>query len=477
MSPADAATGECDALREENALLREHIRATDSAAGIAQELVIRQFKEVERVLSLLHQENALRKGILDAAAQLSIIFCDRDGVVRLFNVGAERLLGHVADEVVDAGQLADFHLPEELRAATGGEGAAGVARLLELAARGALPAREWTYVTRQGAQRPVNLSFSAVRDAEERVTGLMCAAMDISGLKAAQTALQEKTAAQAALLEELQQTQQQLLQSEKMASLGQLAAGVAHEINNPIGFVNSNLGTLGNYAEQLLRLVTVYEQTEPLLAGAPEALAALHAARQEADLAYLREDMIALVRESQHGLDRVKKIVQDLKAFSHAGQTEWAWAQVHEGIESTLNVVANELKYKATVERRYGDLPPIRCVLSQLNQVFMNLLVNAAQAMDTPGTITITTRREGGDVLISVADTGKGIASEHRKKIFDPFFTTKPVGSGTGLGLYLAFGIVRKHGGDIQVESEPGRGTTFTLRLPIEPAADEAAAA
>ena len=136
-----------------------------------------------------------------------------------------------------------------------------------------------------------------------------------------------------------------------------------------------------------------------------------------------------------------------------------------------------QLKYKATVERRYGDLPPIRCVLSQLNQVFMNLLVNAAQAMDTPGTITITTRREGGDVLISVADTGKGIASEHRKKIFDPFFTTKPVGSGTGLGLYLAFGIVRKHGGDIQVESEPGRGTTFTLRLPIEPAADEAAAA
>jgi len=279
--------------------------------------------------------------------------------------------------------------------------------------------------------------------------------------------------AQATLLDKLESAQNQLLQSEKMASIGQLAAGVAHEINNPIGFVTSNVTVLGDYVADLLAVLDAYASAESLIARDPQALAAIRRVCQERDVDYVREDSQKLLAESRDGLKRVKQIVQDLKDFSRVDQAEWQWADLHHGLDSTLNVVASELRSKAEVVRAYGDLPPLLCNPGQLNQVFMNLLVNAAQAIETHGTITLRTGRQSGADgqgdwgWVEVQDTGAGIAPEHLQRIFEPFFTTKPVGSGTGLGLSLSYGIVNKYGGRIEVVSERGKGTCFRVWLPL----------
>jgi len=269
-----------------------------------------------------------------------------------------------------------------------------------------------------------------------------------------------------ALLKKVEEAQNQLLQSEKMAAIGQLAAGVAHEINNPIGFVNSNLGTLRTYTERLLQVIGTYEQCQAKVKDVP--MDEIAAIRKDADLDFLREDVIALLKESQEGLSRVKKIVQDLKEFSHVDEAEWQEADLNEGLESTLNVVWNELKYKAEVVREYGKLPPVRCIPAQVNQVLMNLLVNAAQAIENHGTITVRSGADGELAWIEIEDTGKGIPPEIQKRIFEPFYTTKPVGKGTGLGLSLSYDIiVKRHGGRFDVRSEPNHGSCFRISLPL----------
>jgi hemerythrin-like metal-binding protein len=264
--------------------------------------------------------------------------------------------------------------------------------------------------------------------------------------------------------EELESAQSQLLQSEKMASLGQLAAGVAHEINNPVGFVNSNLGTLGKYIESMFRIIEAYEVVEA--SGEDIRFAQVINLKNEIDFPYLREDIPNLLMESQDGLLRVKRIVQDLKDFSHVDESNWQYANIEQGLDSTLNVVSNELKYKAQVIKEYAGLPEVECLPSQLNQVFMNMLINAAQAIENKGTITVRTGVLDDEVWVEVEDTGKGISPEILSRIFDPFFTTKPVGKGTGLGLSLSYGIVQKHHGRIEVKSEMGKGTVFRVWLP-----------
>jgi signal transduction histidine kinase len=280
------------------------------------------------------------------------------------------------------------------------------------------------------------------------------------------------------LIARLSEAHEQLLQSEKMASIGQLAAGVAHEINNPIGFVNSNMGTLRHYVDTLLNVVDAYDEAVRKAAPGSALEAQIDAISKQADLGYLKDDIADLVSESMDGLKRVKDIVQSLKDFSHVGQSDWQYADVHAGLDTTLNIVANELKYKATVEKHYGKLPEIKCLASQLNQVFMNLLVNAAQAIKNRGVITIATGSNDGWVWIKISDNGSGIPPQNLKRIFEPFFTTKPVGSGTGLGLSLSYSIVNKHGGRIDVASKPDVGTVFTIKLPVAPpaAATEGAA-
>lgn len=280
-----------------------------------------------------------------------------------------------------------------------------------------------------------------------------------------------------ALNESLRTTQDQLLQSERLASIGQLAAGVAHEINNPIGYVFSNFGTLQAYLERVFEMLEAYEQAEAVLADSAVA-ARLEALRERVELDYLKQDIPMLMSESKEGLSRVRQIVQDLKDFSRVDTNQdWVWASLHQGIDSTLNIVANEIKYRAEVRREYSDLPDIECLPSELNQVFMNLLVNAAHAIGSERGLIVVRSGDAGDrVWVEVEDDGCGIAPEHLARVFDPFFTTKPVGRGTGLGLSLAYGIVQKHQGRIDVRSEPGRGSCFRVTLPVRRPGVEGAA-
>ena len=277
--------------------------------------------------------------------------------------------------------------------------------------------------------------------------------------------LAEKVSAGAHALE---QTQLQLIQAEKMAAMGQLAAGIAHEVNSPIGYIGSNLGTLELYWQNILALLAAYEAVEAN-PGDEAAFAAVRACKSEINFDALRQDMPELLAESKDGVGRVRKIVQDMKNFSRISDTDWQWADLHQGLDSTLNIVWNELKYHCTVTKHYGQLPKLRCLPSQLNQVFMNLLVNAGHAIQGRGEITITTESLGAEaVRISISDTGTGMSEETRAHIFEAFFTTKPVGQGTGLGLSVAKGIIERHHGTIEVASRPGRGTTFTLTLPVD---------
>ncbi len=291
--------------------------------------------------------------------------------------------------------------------------------------------------------------------------------IEIEERKSAHAALEHEKEEQRMLIKKLEEAHNQLLQSEKLASIGQLAAGVAHEINNPIGFVNSNLGTLKTYVGDLLKIIDIYRSGEHLLAANPALQDSIRNVCKKVDLDFLREDIESLIAESIDGTDRVRRIVQDLRDFSRVDSIEWQWSDLHAGLESTLNVVRSEIKYKADVVREFGTLPLVECMPSQLNQVFMNMLVNAVQSIPEHGTITLRSGCADDKVWISISDTGKGIPPELMTRIFDPFFTTKPVGKGTGLGLSVSYGIVDKHGGHIDVQSQSGQGTTFTIWLPV----------
>ena len=266
---------------------------------------------------------------------------------------------------------------------------------------------------------------------------------------------------------ELERVQARLLQSDKLASIGQLAAGVAHEINNPIGYVHSNLGSLRGYVESLATLIEAYEKAlasdDPR--NARDTIAAL---RERLDVAFVLQDLPQLLAESREGIERVRKIVQDLKDFSRAGRDEtWTVVDLHKALDTTLNIVWNELKYKAEVMRRYGELPAVECLPSEINQVFMNLLVNAAQAIPQRGIIEVETQARGEEVVVRICDSGPGIPDEVREHMFEPFFTTKPVGAGTGLGLSISHGIVMKHRGRIEAFNRESGGACFEVTLPV----------
>lgn len=285
-----------------------------------------------------------------------------------------------------------------------------------------------------------------------------------AALHALNATLNQEKERLAQLVKKLEAAQAQLMQSERMASIGQLAAGVAHEINNPVGFVNSNLGSLQTYVMSLLKLLAAYEQAADSLPQA--ATKQIAQVKKDIDFDFMCEDIVVLLTESLDGLKRVTRIVQDLKNFSHVDETDCQLADLEVGLESTLRVVWNELKYKAEVVKVFAGVPQIKCYPFQLNQVFMNLLVNASHALGDKGKITISTGFDDHQVWVAVQDTGKGIPPENLARIFDPFFTTKPVGKGTGLGLSLSYDIVKKHGGHIDVTSVVGQGTTMTVFLP-----------
>ena len=267
--------------------------------------------------------------------------------------------------------------------------------------------------------------------------------------------------------QQLKKSQSQILQQEKLASVGQLAAGIAHEINNPMGFITSNLGSLKRYQEKLQHYL---EQLESWLQESADTatLEQLKQLQKKQKTAFLFEDIEDLLQESREGAERVTTIVQNLKSFSRVDQSKWTQADINACLDSTIAIAWNEIKYKATLEKDFGDLPPVPCYAQKLNQVFLNILVNAAQALENQGKINIRTWQDQRLVKVAISDTGPGIPESDRERIFEPFFTTKEVGKGTGLGMSISYDIIQEHRGQILLESEEGRGTTFTIELPLD---------
>ena len=335
-------------------------------------------------------------------------------------------------------------------------------------------ALEYRIITRDGRTFWVEDRTRIIRDQNTAAPLYYeCVISDNDAKKRYEQHLSDMLAEQVRLNHKLEEAGNQLLQSEKMASIGQLAAGVAHELNNPIGFVSSNFGTLENYFANLMAIIDAYGEAENTITHCcPQVLERVRRIKQEKDYEFLRTDITQLMNESKEGLNRVAGIVKDLKDFSRPGDAQMQWADIRKGLLSTINIIWNELKYKCTVNKVFNDIPEIWCSPSQLNQVFLNLLVNASHAIADKGEITITTGQHDHEVFLSIADTGEGIAPENTKRIFDPFFTTKPVGKGTGLGLSLSYSIIQKHRGRIEVSSQPGKGSVFTVWLPIKPAAE-----
>jgi len=310
---------------------------------------------------------------------------------------------------------------------------------------------------------PVTMSSAPIDDASGERTGAVVILQDLTGTE---------------------RRRGDALQTEKLASIGQLAAGVAHEINNPMGFIHANLFQLAEYAGDLRKVWRDVEALQRAIGGGDasgiqQASEQLARTSDECDIGFVLSDLTKAIRESQEGSERVRHIVQDLRDFSHQDTGELVLADINQCLESTANIARGMMKHVASVEKRLGDLPPVLSYPMQLQQVFMNLLVNACQAIeeaaDAPeahGTIHLATEAREDGVVVTVRDTGVGIPAEHLDRIFDPFFTTKKVGAGTGLGLSTSFGIVQKHGGTLTVESQPGQGSKFRLFLPLEPPED-----
>jgi len=458
---------------------------TDNESRIAGVVgVLVDISERKRAEDNLKESESEFRAIAECA-QDAIIKIDDNGRVTYWNRSAETIFGYTAAEVIGKALhplIAPSRYHTRIRRTLdqfrrNGRGA-GIGKVIDV-----------TATSKDGREFPAELAISSVR--LKGVWHAIGIVRDISArkqmeerllfkhrkLKEIRDALEARNIHLSKMHAELKQAQQQTVQQEKMASIGQLAAGVAHEINNPTGFVSSNLKSLQDYLEDLFGLLTAYAKLRALLEASPgpdtaadvtEQLAEIKRIESDIDLDFLTTDTADLIRESREGTDRIKKIIIDLKDFAHPGQHERMTADINRNLESVLNIVWNELKYKATVQKDFGELPPVECYPQQLNQVFMNLLVNAGHAMETMGEIHITTRTAGDDVEIAIRDTGCGIPEANLQRIFDPFFTTKPVGKGTGLGLNVAYNIIKKHGGEIEVSSRVGEGTTFTIRLPLE---------
>lgn len=264
---------------------------------------------------------------------------------------------------------------------------------------------------------------------------------------------------------ELERLQAQLVHSEKMASLGQLAGGVAHELNNPAGFIYSNMETLGKYAKELERLLAFYDD----ISLPSESAAESQALKREIRYDRLIPDLSSIISDCQEGARRIRDIVLNLRTFSRLDEAEVKKIDIHEGMEATIRLLSHYFNSdRIVLKRSYGPLPLVECFAGQLNQVWMNLLTNAAQALGPDqGEVRIETTVENENVVVRVSDTGKGINAEDIKRVFDPFFTTKAIGEGTGLGLSISYGIIQRHHGRINVESTPGKGTTFTTIIPL----------
>ena len=376
---------------------------------------------------------------LDALADLPninpfpLMKCDSDGRVSFMNLAATHLLAELGLPAGEAERLLPPDYVEHIRAVL--DGSSGiVARLHEF----------------QG--RSLSVTFSP----DPRRQECMVLIDDVTEHRRADAEVRNYASQLESTNRELRDTQAALVQSEKMASLGALVAGVAHEINTPVGSINSNSDVM----------IRALDKLQTTLQNAPSEV------KDNADLKRTLEVLGGIGKVNQTACERIVKIVRSLRNFARLDEAERKMADLHEGLESTLTLVHHETKNRIEVVRNFGDIPEIECFPDQLNQVFMNILVNATHAIEGKGKITITTRSNTGSVILTFSDTGKGISPENLVNIFDPGFTTKGVGVGSGLGLAICYRIVKEHGGRIEVQSELGRGSTFTITLPVRALAD-----
>jgi len=379
----------------------------------------------------------------------ALLVIDTDGCITACNPPAELILGERADALRGRSVRRWF--------AGGPPGEDWVARTLAQGVR--FRGAESTITRADGSRVPIGISCAPIVDSDGVRLGVVATFQDLT---------------------EIKQLQRQVLQAEKMASIGQLAAGVAHEINNPMGFIHANLFQMAEYVGDLRRVFSAVDELRKAVARgdtaeAREAAGRLDATAEETQVDFLLSDLAKAIRESQEGSERIRHIVQDLRDFSHMDTGERVLADVNQCLDSTASIVWPMMKHLVVLEKEFHQLPSVPCFPMQLKQVFMNLLVNAFQSIEEKiagssetGRIQLRTQVRGEFVVVSVSDSGAGIAPENLARIFDPFFTTKKVGVGTGLGLSTCYSIVRRHGGTITVESQLGRGSSFEVLLRIE---------
>jgi two-component system, NtrC family, sensor kinase len=400
-----------------------------------------------RPLTRRESEESFRllvEGVKDSA----IFMLDPEGVVARWNAGAERLLGYDASEIVGK-PFATLFREEDVKAGF-------PARLLRGAEEKGGQDDEGWRLRKNGATYWTSGVITALRDPQGQLRGFSCVTRDMTERRKAE--------------EDQERLNSQMLQGQKLQAIGQLSAGIAHEINTPVGYILSNLTTMREYVDDLVRLVRAgSEAAARLQAGATpaEAFAELEAVKRDVDFDFIVEDFASAAKDSKQGAERIRDIVKSLREFAHVDEGKIQPTDLARCLEDALKISWNELKYKTEVERDFQTLPPVPCSPQRMEQVFVNLLVNAGQAIPKKGVIRLSTRLEGEHAVVRIADTGVGMTPEVMKRIFEPFFTTKPVGAGTGLGLHVAYRIVDGLGGRIDVRSEPGRGTEFAVRLPL----------
>ncbi len=325
-----------------------------------------------------------------------------------------------------------------------------------------------------------HLNSRAVKDAENVEYGKVVYLHNVTNLehlkqkiKKSEKDIKIKNTELETAYENLKNAQSKIIQQEKMASIGQLAAGIAHEINNPIGFIMSNINSLRKYTARMVEFIktqsrVIHDLANPKITNIDIILNNLRGKELSLKLDYIIDDIEMLINETIDGANRINRIVRELMSFSRANEEGYKLTNIESGLDSIINIVWNELKHKATLKKKYGNIPLVKCNPGQINQVFMNILINSVQAIENHGEIILKTWHKNGHIYVSIADTGCGVNDKFLNRLFDPFFTTKDPGKGVGLGLSISYDIIKKHDGEICVNTKVGAGTTFTVKIPIK---------